>query len=180
MEWKQKTKRHPLLHKIRIMYQSATHYRHSTRFNRPHSSTNKVGSKLWMYRKKGPHTFLNLSEEPFNVCLIFSNFAQCRASLIQWIWDGEAGDFQLSKISLLANRLTKARISLSALENDGIEGNTPNRAPKGVGSTLRPTIDDKELKTSVQYLWREGQSQNVWMRSAGACWHLSHSGETSL
>ena len=71
------------------------------------------------------------------------------------------GVFQLISINLLAKRVTKAKTSLSDLESDGIEGKTPNRAPKGVGSIICPTIADKEAKISVQNLCKEEQSQNV-------------------
>lgn len=52
---------------------------------------------------------------------------------------------------------------------DDQEGKTPNKAPKASGSTFSPLIAEIVLKTSFQYLYKDGQSQKTWIRSADGC-----------
>ena len=47
------------------------------------------------------------------VYFFLPNLSQCRVSLTKWIWEGVEGDFQFSKISLLANWVMKAKTSFS-------------------------------------------------------------------
>ena len=58
--------------------------------------------------KNRPQVLLNFAREPCIEHLTFSSFTDWRMSLIQYEWEGGAGDYHLNKIKRLANKETKA------------------------------------------------------------------------
>ena len=85
--------------------------------------------------KKGVHILSNFFMEPRNKHLILSSFIWLRTSFIHIACDGEAGDFHLSKIKRLANRVTNAMKAFSEVESDISGGTTPNSAVSACNST---------------------------------------------